>query len=297
MSTPIPDVWANLAATEMSSDFETLNDQDQQIVNELYTSIVSKDDMFMYMLQSEIHSKWLQYSHKNKNHNHLDTSTDNNNNDINNQNSSISDTNSDLIQWQKFVNNLEYEKWNVTNEIHTYNRKGPKNLGALTDPSHEWFPGENELWMEQFIRMVTGIDTNEHTQNLINRIKKTKVLQMSPSNGTWVPPNPWHLYKMYQPFCTLNSVRVIRCKVLQKTNKNVSEYCERIYTYDSFINDWTSYLQNDIHRNALLGSVQDFLKIHKNNPIHIKHNPDGNAKIHSTSWRLSRFGLEKKLFS
>ena len=288
MEKPIPKMHVQIAAQEMSQDLTNLDKKDEKVIHELYTNVIMQDDKFMYMMESELHKQWmLHISEKNENVQSQNQSDINGNCNTNKHK---------LKQWDDFMNEINQELWRVNDTMHDYNRKGPAELEPLTEPNNQWFPGQNELWMEQFYRMVIRVDSVDQTSNLIARLTHKQMLQMVPNNSAWIPKNPWHLYRMYQPYACKNPVRVIRCQVLEKNAKNVSEYRERMYTYDSFINDWKMYLQNDLHRNALLGSKNQFLKIHKHNPIHIpsrESNDLPKGKIHSSQWRISKFGFFK----
>ena len=288
MEKPIPKIHLQIAAQEMCQDMTNLNTKDENVIHELYTNVIMQDDKFMYMMQGELHQQWMSHiSQTNSNVQSQNPTNANVNSNSNNEN---------LKQWDDFINEMNQEIWKVNETMHDYNRKGPAKIEPLTEPNNQWFPGENELWMEQFYRMVIRADSVDQTSNLIARLTHKQMLQMIPDNSAWIPKNPWHLYRMYQPYACKNPVRVIRCKVLEKNAKNVSEYRERIYTYDSFVNDWKMYLQNDLHRNALLGSQNQFLKIHKHNPIHIpsrEFNELPKGKIHSSQWRISKFGFFK----
>ena len=321
MEKPIPNIFSAKAAHEMQIDLTALDQIDSKLITDVYTKIVMKDNDFLYMLNSDIHKQWINIiqtqgaksppkdvlhqmnskshllnHHENTNANNNENNNENtneNNNENNNENSQVQFDMPDMKIWEANVDEINQEKWTSTNHVHKYNKKGSSKLKPLTDIYNPWYPGECEMWMDEFFRMVIGIDKFEQIETFIQRFTPKKQITFVDSNYSWIPKNPWYLFNLYQPFASVYKIRLVRCKILTQVSKNVSDYVERVYAYDSFINDITLFLQNHLHRSALLGSPKDFLKFHKHNPIH----KDNTTKkyFHSSQWKISKFGFWKFL--
>ena len=84
---PIPDIHLQRAANEMQLDIHNLKPLETKLIKQMYTDIIIKDDPFVYMLDSQIHSVWLkslrnasQTNNDDLYVNYLDDGDDNNNN-------------------------------------------------------------------------------------------------------------------------------------------------------------------------------------------------------------------------
>ena len=276
LTLPIPNQWTKLVVDEMKSDTKTFDEPENELVSTFYNEIVCKDDHFIFMLDNEIHQQFCSWIDD------VDDNSNNNNADDNH-----------ISQWLKFVNHTQQEQWTMSDEIHQFNRKGSKRfLEPRSGPGDPWYPHDDELWMDVFLDMIFQVSSMDEITRLIDRFIKKQQIQSVTFPDGWVPTSPFHLYNFFQPYASMNSVRSIHCKVMEKVGKHTFDLQERIYTYDSFLTDITNMIQTPVNRNSLLASVDEFLSFHKKNPIHIN---GVNGKFHSSQWRISKFGFFKFL--
>ena len=264
---PIPDTYATEAASEMKVNLHNLGAQNSQLISNVYVDVVMKDDNFLDILSPALHHQWSQYCYD---HNSLDLTS--------------------LQEWNNFIDIYNTENWNINSVHHDHNKKGPSKIEPLSQPGDLWYPGSEYTWMEQYFRMINQIDTPEQINCYINKFKQGLIQCCNQSDREWIPKNHYHLYRLYRDASTINTVKTIRTQVMQKQGTNDTFVSvERLYTYDSFVNDFKLFFQSPVHCNAILGTIDQYHQIHKKNPIH--RNRATRGRIHSAQWRLSQFAL------
>ena len=265
----IPSQHETSVASELDTDFANLHESDLTLLCKIYTDIVMQDESFISLIPYTVHEKWM--------------------------NMCVIYDGFDIEHFNEHRQRLKqyYDiQWNIENSTHDYTKKGPSNIAPSSNPDFKWYPGPCRFWMDEYYRWMMGIIDQGHVLKTINRVQLSEITVPDHNEeNLWVPLNQWHLYRMYRSASIVNAVSLIKCYPpphdINTSNK------ERVFAYDSFVSDLTMYLQNPLHREALLGTKKQHMQYLNKNPMN--RGTQCTHPYHSCDWRLSKFGLFKFL--